>query len=98
MTKNSSTACSRTSFSTPREPRGRFKSPVIQDDEHLLIVLRYIESNPLRAAMVSDAGEYRWSSYQAHGLGRVDPLLSPMPELESLGRTPSERRARWRRK
>ena len=29
--------------------QGRFKSPVIQNDEHLLTVLRYIEANPLRA-------------------------------------------------
>jgi putative transposase len=28
--------------------QGRFKSPVIQDDEHLLTVLRYLEANPLR--------------------------------------------------
>ena len=26
--------------------QGRFKSPVIQDDDHLLVVLRYIEANP----------------------------------------------------
>jgi len=61
-------------------------------------VLRYIEANPLRAGMVSDLSDYGWSSYQAHGLGRTDPLLSPLPELEALGRTPSERQARWRRK
>jgi putative transposase len=78
--------------------QGRFRSPVIQDDEHLLVVLRYIEANPVRARMVADPGEYRWSSYQAHGLGRPDPLLSPMPELAALGRTPSARQARWRRK
>jgi putative transposase len=78
--------------------QGRFKSPVIQDDEHLLVVLRYIEANPLRAALVSDAGDYRWSSYQYHGLGRTDALLSPFPEWEKLGRTESERRRRWRAK
>jgi putative transposase len=78
--------------------QGRFKSPVVQGDEHLLTVLRYIEANPLRAGMVSDLSEYRWSSYQSHGLGRPDHLLSPMPELDALGRSPSERRARWRRK
>jgi putative transposase len=78
--------------------QGRFRSPVIQDDQHLLVVLRYIEANPVRAAMVADHGEYRWSSYQAHGLGHPDSLLSPMPELEALGRTPAERQARWRRK
>jgi len=71
---------------------------VIQDDEHLLVVLRYIEANPLRAGMVIDLGEYRWSSYLAHGLGRPDPLVSPMPELDALGRSPAERQSRWRRK
>jgi putative transposase len=78
--------------------QGRFRSPVIQDDEHLLVVLRYIEANPLRAGMVIDLGEYRWSSYLAHGLGRPDPLVSPMPELDALGRSPAERQSRWRRK
>jgi putative transposase len=48
--------------------QGRFKSPVIQDDEHLATVLRYIEANPLRARLVERAGDYRWSSFRAHGL------------------------------
>jgi len=78
--------------------QGRFRSPVIQDDEHLLVVLRYIEANPLRAGMVIDLGEYPWSSYPAHGLGRPDPLVSPMPEFDALGRSPGERQSRWRRK
>jgi putative transposase len=60
--------------------QGRFKSPVIQDDAHLLVVLRYIEANPLRTRMVEDPADYRWSSYPCHGLGRDDPLLSPFPE------------------
>ena len=33
--------------------QGRFKSPVIQDDAHVLTVLRYIEANPLRAKLVA---------------------------------------------
>jgi putative transposase len=78
--------------------QGRFKSPVIQHDEHLLVVLRYIEANPLRAAIVSGAGDYQWSSYQFHGLGGTDALLSPFPEWERLGRTESDRRRRWRAK
>src|SRR5215467_7196105 len=56
--------------------QGRFKSPVVQDDDHALVVLRYIEANPLRAGMVADLANYPWSSYPAHGLGRADPLLS----------------------
>jgi putative transposase len=77
---------------------GGFKSPVIQDGDHLLVVLRYIEANPLRAAMVADPGDYTWSSYRHHGLGGDDPLLSPFPEWEHLGSTEAARRRRWRAK
>ncbi|HZW33973.1 MAG TPA: transposase [Isosphaeraceae bacterium] len=75
--------------------QGRFKSPVIQDDDHLLTVLRYIEANPLRARMVAAAGEYRWSSFAAHGLGHLDPLLDSIAEYEALAKTPRTRRRRW---
>jgi putative transposase len=78
--------------------QGRFKSPVIQHDEHMLVVLRYIEANPLRASVVADPGDYEWSSYQHHGLGRPDALLSSFPEWQRLGRTEAERRRRWRTK
>ena len=50
--------------------QGRFKSPVIQDDEHLLTVLRYIEANPLRAGLADRADEYRWSSFRATARAR----------------------------
>lgn len=75
--------------------QGRFKSPVIQDDEHLLVVLRYIEANPLRAKLVDHAGDYRWSSFACHGNGRADPLLDMMPAYEALGPRPAIRRRRW---
>jgi putative transposase len=78
--------------------QGRFKSPAIQDDMHLLVVLRYIEANPFRARIVQDLSQYRWSSFAHHGLGHDDPLLSPFPEWEELGRTEAERRRRWRAK
>ena len=78
--------------------QGRFKSPVIQDDEHLLTVLRYIEANPFRAAMVEDLAEYPWSSFPAHARGVANPLLDAFPEFDGLGRTPSERRRRWGKK
>ncbi len=71
---------------------------MIQDDAHLPVVLRYIEANPLRAKMVTDPAEYRWSSFLCHGSGQDDPLLSPFPEWEELGKTDAERRRRWRAK
>lgn len=42
--------------------QGRFKSFVIEEDQHLLTVLRYVEANPLRAGLVARAEEWPWSS------------------------------------
>ena len=77
--------------------QGRFKSPVIQDDNHLLTVLRYIESNPLRAGLVKDLQRYRWTSYAVHGLGQSDDLITPLPGWETLARTERARQTYWRR-
>jgi putative transposase len=75
--------------------QGRFKSPVIQDDDHLLCVLRYIEANPLRAKIVRKAGNYRWSSFAAHGDGKPDELLDPIAAYEALAVRPATRQRRW---
>src|SRR5262249_49194666 len=42
--------------------QGRFKSFPIEADEHLLTVCRYVERNPLRAGLVTQAETWRWSS------------------------------------
>jgi putative transposase len=42
--------------------QGRFKSFPVQNDEHLLTVMRYVERNPLRAGLVDAAENWRWSS------------------------------------
>jgi putative transposase len=76
--------------------QGRFRSPVVQDDEHALTVLRYLEANPLRAGMVADLADYPWSSYAAHALGQADALLSPLPCWERLGATEAARQRWWR--
>jgi putative transposase len=76
--------------------QGRFKSPVIQEDDHALVVLRYVEANPLRAGMVADLASYPWSSYPVHGMGRADPLVSPLPAYEALGKDAAQRQALWR--
>ena len=59
--------------------QGRFKSPVVQGDVHLLRVLRYIEANPVQAGMVARAEEYAWSSFATHGMGEPNDLLTPAP-------------------
>ena len=78
--------------------QGRFKSPVVQADEHLLAVLRYIEANPLRARMVTDAGDYRWSSYRAHGLGEANELLDALVTYDELSPYAKIRQRKWAEK
>lgn len=75
--------------------QGRFKSPVIQNDEHLLTVLRYIEANPLRAGIVDRADDYPWSSYRAHGLGEANELLDRISTYEELSPYPAVRQRKW---
>jgi len=43
--------------------QGRYKSFMVQEDSHLLMVLRYIEGNPVRAQIVTSAKEWGWSSH-----------------------------------
>jgi putative transposase len=75
--------------------QGRFKSPVIQNDEQLLTVLRYIEANPLRARLVTRAEAYAWSSYRVHGLGELNELVDPLITYESISPYPKIRQRRW---
>ena len=75
--------------------QGRFKSPVIQNDEHLLTVLRYIEAIPLRAKLVRRAEKYRWSSYRAHGLGETDELVDRLINYDELSPYPAVRQRKW---
>jgi len=78
--------------------QGRFKSPVIQNDEHLLTVLRYIEANPLRARIVRRAEGYPWSSYPHHGAGQANELIDRLVRYEELAPTPSVRQRKWAEK
>ena len=74
----------------------RYKSSVIQADTYLLACMRYIELNPVRAAMVDDPAHYRWTSYRSNGLGQADALLAPHPLYLALGATDAARRAAYR--
>jgi len=44
----------------------RFKSEVIETDAYFLTVLRYIHQNPVKAKIVRDIADYKWSSYNAY--------------------------------
>lgn len=64
---------------------GRYKSSVVQAESYLIACMRYIELNPVRAGMVSDPSQYRWSSYRHNGLGMADDRVTPHPVYLGLG-------------
>ena len=75
---------------------GRFKSCLVQAERYLLEVYRYIELNPVRAGMVTDPGEYRWSSYPVNALGKVSELCRPHYEYLQLGDDSVDRQRNYR--
>ncbi|MGH2397398.1 MAG: transposase, partial [bacterium] len=74
----------------------RYKSSLIEAKTYLLTCMRYIELNPVRAAMVDDPAHYRWTSYRANALGQFSSLLSPHPVYLALGAAVNARRVAYR--
>jgi len=74
----------------------RYKSSLIQAETYLLACMRYIELNPVRAAMVDDPAHYRWTSYRANAMGRADALVTPHPLYLMLASADMERRSAYR--
>ncbi len=75
---------------------GRYKSTLIQTERYLLACMVYIDLNPVRAAMVALPQDYGWSSY-GHYIGtRSDLLVTPHPQVWSLGNTPYAREAAYK--
>ncbi len=75
---------------------GRFKSSVVQAEEYLLTCMRYIELNPVRANMVNDPAQYRWSSYRRNGLGQKDERIKPHSLYLALSKDEASRLAEYR--
>jgi len=59
--------------------QGRYKSFIVQKDEHLLTVVRYIEGNPVRAQLCDSAKSWAWSSHVYRNEGTNAHLLDNLP-------------------
>jgi putative transposase len=74
---------------------GRYKSTLIEADLFLLACMAYIDLNPVRAGLVSQARDYPWSSH-GHYIGlHADKLITPHPLVWNLGNTPFAREAAY---
>ena len=63
--------------------QGRFKAILVQKDSHFLEVCRYVVLNPVRAKMIAQLRQWKWSSYHAtagiagvSGCLTIDEILS----------------------
>lgn len=83
---------------TGRIWQGRFKAFPIQQDRHLLTVMRYVERNPVRANLVRSATDWDWSSLArrepqtAKGMTCEGPLPKPSdwPNMVDIPHTEAE--------
>jgi len=75
---------------------GRYRAKPIGDDRYWLTCLRYIEQNPVRAGLVVQPEQYRWSSYRAHAFESGPDWLETHPVFEGLGATVEARQAAYR--
>jgi putative transposase len=57
----------------------RFKNFIIQQDEHFLKVLRYVERNPVRANLVPSAKDWPWSSFRGRMKNASNSIIDIPP-------------------
>ena len=64
--------------------QGRYKSFLVEDDRYFLTLMRYVERNAKRAALVKRAEDWKWSSAHTRFLGteKQKKFLSPWPVEE----------------
>lgn len=75
---------------------GRYKASAVMHDDYVLRCQRTIELNPLRARMVADPLDYRWSSHRGNIAECVDPVITPNRAWRALGTSDFERPMAWR--
>jgi putative transposase len=74
----------------------RPKSFPIGDEYYFWTCFRYVELNPVRARIVRDPADYRWSSYRAHACGDSWDWLVEHAAYTRLGETAVERQSAYR--
>jgi REP element-mobilizing transposase RayT len=75
----------------------RYWSDVIEDDDHLLSVVRYVVQNPVRSSFADSCEEWEWSSYRATiGTAPAPSFLAVAELMEAIGGNPQTRVSRFR--
>lgn len=78
----------------------RPKTSEIEDQQHLLQVMFYLDANPVRAGIVSHPKHYKFSSYSYYALGKKNKYTKrlTMPDAYlALGKTSKARQRSYRK-
>jgi hypothetical protein len=75
----------------------RYHAVLVDADEYLLELLRYIHLNPVRAQMVGSPDEYPWSSHGAYLGGQPEPWLTTDFALAMFDANRDQARQAYRR-
>src|SRR4030043_2156299 len=70
----------------------RYKSIIISKDNYLLACGSYVDLNPVRAKIVEDPKDYKWSSYNAYAYGKKGSIVDEHSIYKELSKDGSERR------
>ena len=66
--------------------QGRFKDQIVDCESYAFCLARYVLMNPVRANLVKQPGDWRWSSYRAMvGLAETPSFLLPSLTLRLFG-------------
>jgi REP element-mobilizing transposase RayT len=75
---------------------GPYRALLVDGDEYLTQLVRHIHRAPLRARLVTQVEEYRWSSHRAYLSFTVVPWLTVQTTLHRFGRERNRARAAYR--
>lgn len=69
--------------------QGRYKAILVDKDNYLLELCRYVVLNPVRANIVKDPKDWKWSSYQAaigqeHFTDEIERLIRGKEKLKEI--------------
>src|SRR5206468_8690857 len=64
---------------------GRYRTGFIQSEDHLAKACRYVDLNPVRAALCAHPREWPWSSYRALVGGIPAPQFLSLDVVQSFG-------------
>ena len=78
---------------------GRYRATVVDSDQYLLTVMRYIELNPVRAGLTAHPRDYPWSSYARNAqaaTGANSDWIKPHPQYLKIARSATARLSGYR--